>query len=106
MAKDLHTMLHNSGYDSSFILIGHSMAGLTLRPFVDKYSDEVAGIIMVDAVHPETMPPSDYPFKAMKPEWKYKLAASIGFVRKFYSAPRNKKSEERDTVKIKAVRSS
>ena len=52
MATDLYTLLKETGHPGPYILVGHSMAGLILRSFVDKYPNEVAGVIFVDASHP------------------------------------------------------
>ena len=52
MATDLYTLLKKTGHPGPYILVGHSMAGLTLRSFVDKYANEVAGVVFVDASHP------------------------------------------------------
>ena len=52
MATDLYNLLKKTGHQGPYILVGHSMAGITLRSFVDKYPNEVAGVVFVDARHP------------------------------------------------------
>lgn len=46
MAADLYMLLKKMGHDGPYILVGHSMAGVILRSFVDKYANEVAGIVL------------------------------------------------------------
>jgi pimeloyl-ACP methyl ester carboxylesterase len=53
MVGDLHTLLANAPIDGPYFLVGHSGGGLIVRLFADQYPDEVAGIVLVDAAHPE-----------------------------------------------------
>jgi pimeloyl-ACP methyl ester carboxylesterase len=52
-AEELHTLLHNAGIPPPYILVGHSMGGYDARLFAGLYRNEVAGMVMVDASHPE-----------------------------------------------------
>jgi pimeloyl-ACP methyl ester carboxylesterase len=52
-AEELHTLLHNAGIPAPYILVGHSMAGFNVRLFASLYRNEVAGMVLVDASHPE-----------------------------------------------------
>ena len=52
-AEELHTLLHNAGVTGPIILVGHSMGGYDVRLFASHYRDEVAGMVLVDASHPE-----------------------------------------------------
>ena len=53
MAQDLHSLLVNAGIEGPYILVGHSMGGMLVRVFTDHYPDEVAGLVLVDAAHPD-----------------------------------------------------
>jgi pimeloyl-ACP methyl ester carboxylesterase len=53
MAEELHILLQNSGISSPYIFVGHSMAGYNVRIYQNLYPSEVAGIVLVDASHPE-----------------------------------------------------
>lgn len=60
MANELHQLLVNAKIDPPYILVGHSLGGLTVRVFTSQYPDEVAGMILVDAGHEdqlERLPP-------------------------------------------------
>ncbi len=52
IATELHDLLHASGVKPPYLLVGHSMGGLYQYAFSRLYPDEVAGLVMVDAVHP------------------------------------------------------
>ncbi len=57
IAEELHTLLHNAGKSSGisppYILVGHSMGGYDMRLYASLYRSEVAGMVLVDASHPE-----------------------------------------------------
>ena len=52
-ARRLHSALRLSGALPPYVLVGHSMGGLFIRVFADLYPDAVAGMVLVDAVHPD-----------------------------------------------------
>lgn len=52
MTRELEQLLEKTGCPKPYILVGHSLAGLTLRPFIGKHQDEVAGVIFLDVSHP------------------------------------------------------
>lgn len=49
----LRTLLEAKGLKAPYVLVGHSLGGLTMQYFAQKYPDEVAGIVLVDAVYPK-----------------------------------------------------
>jgi pimeloyl-ACP methyl ester carboxylesterase len=53
MATDLHAVLRAAGVPGPYVLVGHSMAGLTLRLFAQQHPREVAGMVLVDCSHPD-----------------------------------------------------
>lgn len=52
-ASQLHAALGVAGVDPPYVLAGHSYGGLVVRMFPDRYPDEVVGIALVDASHPD-----------------------------------------------------
>lgn len=52
-ARRLHGILVHSRIPAPYVLVGHSMGGLLVRVFADIYPNEVAGIVLLDAVHPD-----------------------------------------------------
>lgn len=55
IVADLEALLSRVGETGPLILVGHSMGGLLLRVFVGRNRDRVAGVVLVDAVTPETI---------------------------------------------------
>jgi pimeloyl-ACP methyl ester carboxylesterase len=53
IAVELRTALRAAGVDGPFVLVGHSFGGLPVRAFADLYPAETAGIVLVDASHPD-----------------------------------------------------
>ena len=53
MAVELHTALHLAGITGPYVLAGHSFGGLVVRAFADAYRPEMAGLVLVDASHPD-----------------------------------------------------
>jgi len=52
-AAELHALLGAAGIDPPYVLAGHSYGGLVVRVFADRYPAEVAGLVLVDASHPD-----------------------------------------------------
>jgi pimeloyl-ACP methyl ester carboxylesterase len=53
MIEDLRALLRASQIEGPYILVGHSFGGLLVRLYAHRYSEEVAGIVLVDAMHEE-----------------------------------------------------
>lgn len=49
----LHTLLQKAGIEAPYVLVGHSFGGLYARAFADEYADEVAGLVLIEAFHPD-----------------------------------------------------
>jgi pimeloyl-ACP methyl ester carboxylesterase len=52
-AKELHTLLKNANIPGPYIMVGHSLGGLTVRVFVHDYASEVIGIVLIDSMTPQ-----------------------------------------------------
>jgi pimeloyl-ACP methyl ester carboxylesterase len=53
MAAELHSLLHAAGVAPPYVLVGHSMGGYIVRLYASAYRSEVAGMVLVDASHPD-----------------------------------------------------
>jgi pimeloyl-ACP methyl ester carboxylesterase len=52
-ADQLHAALQMAGIGGPYLVVGHSSGGLLARIFAGRYPDEVAGVVLVDASHPD-----------------------------------------------------
>jgi pimeloyl-ACP methyl ester carboxylesterase len=53
ISSELHTLLKGAGTEGPYVLVGHSYGGLYARMYAARYSEEVAGVALVDSSHPE-----------------------------------------------------
>jgi pimeloyl-ACP methyl ester carboxylesterase len=56
-ARELHTLLHTAQIPGPYVLAGHSLGGLTVRVFAHEYAAEVAGVVLIDSMHPSQAKP-------------------------------------------------
>jgi pimeloyl-ACP methyl ester carboxylesterase len=49
-AGDLHAMLKGAGLPGPYVLVAHSYGGLVVRAFARRFPEEIAGLVMVDAI--------------------------------------------------------
>ena len=52
VAQDLHDALIAADESAPYVMVGHSLGGPYLLAYTARYSDEVAGLVFVDASHP------------------------------------------------------
>ena len=50
-ASDLHLLLHTADIPGPFVFVGHSMGGLTVRFYRERFPEDVAAIVLIDAAH-------------------------------------------------------
>lgn len=48
----LHTLLDKSNIKRPFVFAGHSIAGLYMRDYIERYPDEMIGLAFLDPSHP------------------------------------------------------
>ena len=53
MAQELHSLLQAAGIAPPYVLVGHSLGGFNVRLYASLYRKEVAGMVLVDASHPD-----------------------------------------------------
>ena len=49
IADELHQALHNAGVAGPYILVGHASGGDHVRTYAERYLEEVAGLVLVEA---------------------------------------------------------
>jgi pimeloyl-ACP methyl ester carboxylesterase len=50
---DLHALLHAARISPPYVLVGHSVGGLHVRLYAARHPEQVAGLVLVDASHPD-----------------------------------------------------
>jgi len=48
IADDLHVLLERAGIKPPYVLVGHSLGGMSMRVFAIKHPSEVVGLVLVD----------------------------------------------------------
>ena len=51
MVDDLHRLLRAARVAPPYVLVGHSMGGLNVRLYADRFREDVAGMVLVDPSH-------------------------------------------------------
>jgi pimeloyl-ACP methyl ester carboxylesterase len=57
IAQDLHEALIKSGETGPWVMVGYSAGGPSTMIFTSRYASEVAGLVFVDASHPDQIVP-------------------------------------------------
>lgn len=52
---DLHAVLHLGGVPEPYVLTGHSMGGLLVQIYQNRYPKEVAGMVLIEGTNPNAM---------------------------------------------------
>lgn len=53
VARRLRSLLKSANTTPPYVLVGHSMGGFFIRVFADLFPEDVAGLVLVDASHPD-----------------------------------------------------
>lgn len=69
IASELHELLQAARVSPPYILVGHSMGGYDVRVFAGMYPSEVAGMVLVDASHPDQENRFSAELKSMEGSW-------------------------------------
>src|SRR6185503_1503231 len=108
IATDLHTLLDNGGIEGPYVFVGHSLGGLFGRQYVAQYPDDVVGLVLVDATHPDLwahLPPE----MALPDEWQLvtlPLLARIGLTRFYTPFPADPDLPARQHAEVMALNAS
>ncbi|MGB1799937.1 MAG: alpha/beta hydrolase [Gammaproteobacteria bacterium] len=75
ISRELHVLLSEANVQGPYILVGHSFGGYNIRYFASEYPDLVAGMVFVDASHPEQFNTEE--FKRIKPKTQSSTKAAL-----------------------------
>jgi pimeloyl-ACP methyl ester carboxylesterase len=51
-ANELHTLLQNANVPGPYVIVGHSLGGLTARVFAHEYAADVSGVVLIESMSP------------------------------------------------------
>jgi pimeloyl-ACP methyl ester carboxylesterase len=71
-ADELHTLLERANVEGPYVLVGHSLGGLTVRIFAHDYPTEVAGVVLIDSMSTIQM---SAPSAEIVPQTSYQASA-------------------------------
>jgi pimeloyl-ACP methyl ester carboxylesterase len=82
IAAELHTLLVAAHEAEPYVLVGHSLGGTSARVYAAQYPAEIAGVVLVDATHPDVLArlPADIATGFTPPEWQLRLFGILGRV--------------------------
>lgn len=101
-AAELHGLLVAAQIEQPYVLAGHSLGGLFSRVYQSQYPDEVAGMVLIDATHPDTFDRQGESIKAMQAMASISsVAARVGLMR-LVAAGNNFSLPEADNAALKA----
>jgi pimeloyl-ACP methyl ester carboxylesterase len=69
IAQELHGLLQAAQIPPPYVLVGHSMGGYDVRLYASLYRNEVAGMVLVDASHPDQENRLPHELKDMEGAW-------------------------------------
>ncbi len=88
ITRELEILLEKTGCPRPYILVGHSLAGLTLRPFIQKHKNDISGVIFLDVSHPLQVERSSEALKkylVVPPEGLVTALVQTGLARVYFS---------------------
>ena len=88
IAGELHTLLRNARVEGPYVLVGQSFGGLYVRMYADRYPRQVAGMVLVDASHPDmwTRLPPEVVATLKPPSWQVSAMTLLTFLGVFRMA--------------------
>ncbi|MDQ0593607.1 pimeloyl-ACP methyl ester carboxylesterase [Chryseobacterium ginsenosidimutans] len=104
IAAELHLLLEKANVPKPYILVGHSFGGTLVRFFVNKYPDDVAGIVLVDSQCPDDdkyLSPELFKMANQGlPSGFLKFANTFGLARLMFKGmfPKDKQYEYQNTI--------
>ena len=70
IAEELHALLQAASVPPPYVIVGHSMGGYDVRVYASVYRNDIVGMVLVDASHPDQenrVPPE---LKNMERSWR------------------------------------
>ena len=98
VVADLHALLVAAQLSGPFLLVGHSFGGLHVRAFAQAHPNDVSGVLLVDAVHPDWWRRA----AALLPPASPGEAAAITALRRYFVSEGGEPAENAEVMDIAA----
>jgi pimeloyl-ACP methyl ester carboxylesterase len=82
-ATELHELLASAGERGPYVLVAHSIGANETRLFLDRYPEEVAGMVLVEPTDPEAVIGAGTPLFPMAQYRLFSVLGRLGLVRLF-----------------------
>jgi pimeloyl-ACP methyl ester carboxylesterase len=69
IAEELHALLQAASVSPPYVIVGHSMGGYDVRVYTSLYRNEIVGMVLVDASHPDQENRFPAELKNMEGSW-------------------------------------
>lgn len=69
IAQELHALLRAASVSPPYVIVGHSMGGYDVRVYTSRYRNEIVGMVLVDASHPDQENRFPAELKNMEGSW-------------------------------------
>ena len=109
ISADLHELLIKSKAQKPYIIVAHSLSGLTLRNYISEHNEDILGVVFVDVSHPDQL--NRFPKNAGSliseiPDWLINFGNHIGVVRLFFNLTYpNTNENDPINIRVNALRS-
>jgi pimeloyl-ACP methyl ester carboxylesterase len=100
VARDLHALLAKARVPGPYVLVGHSIGGLYVRVYADRYPDDVAAVVLVEATHPD----QEAKWLAALPPAAADEDPAVAKAREFLTSHLKSRGDNPDRVDIVATR--
>lgn len=79
ICQELHALLANAQIEGPYVLVGHSFGGLNMYLYASMYPEEVAGLILLDAVSKDinTYTPREFRYFVIINRLKFRIFARL-----------------------------
>ncbi len=81
ISRELRVLLSEAAIQGPYILVGHSFGGYNIRYFASEYPDLVAGMVFVDASHPEQFNTEEFKRREPKKTFTHKNSTNVRLMR-------------------------
>lgn len=88
ISEELYLLLEKTNCPKPYILVGHSLAGITLRPFIRNNPQNISAIVFVDVSHPLQIKNASEElnqYLVVPPTWLVGALVETGITRTYFS---------------------